>query len=270
MIQVGICGCGFVGNAILQFLLTQFGITLRVYDKYKNLNKFEWLLNSDILFICLPTNYDEKIKTYDMTEIDSTLNELSKQNFTGIILMKSTVLPTYCSDKNKVYPNLNIIHNPEFLSASTAVVDFSNQTHIILGHTTQSISYINTVQHFYKKLFPLADISVCTSEESAIAKLACNSFYATKIHYFTEVYLLCDKMNIPYNTIKELMLKNGWIDSHHTNVPGHDNRISFGGACFPKDINAFAQYMIANEIPSDVLQAVIKERNRVRCWVMDL
>ena len=264
--KIGICGCGFVGDAILQFLLTQqqSDIQLNVYDKYKNLNTFECLLDSDILFICLPTLYNENLKTYNMTEMNTTLNLLSEHNFSGIILIKSTVLPGYCSTMNNVYLNLNIIHNPEFLSASTALVDFSTQKHIILGHTKQSISYINMIFNFYKNLFPSAEISICTSDESALTKLACNSFYATKIQYFTELYLLCEHLKVPFNNVKTLMLKNGWIDPHHTSIPGHDGQVSFGGACFPKDINAFNQYMIACNIPSEVLQSVINERNKMR------
>ena len=165
---------------------------------------------------------------------------------------------------NNLYPNLNIIHNPEFLSANTALEDFSNQNHIILGHTKQSIEYINTIIHFYKNLFPQSEISICTSVESALTKLACNSFYATKIQYFTELYLLCEHMNVSYSNVKNLMLKNGWINPQHTSIPGHDGQISFGGACFPKDINAFTQYMIACELPSEVLQSVINERNKMR------
>ena len=261
---LGICGCGFVGNAILQYLLKQPDIKVNVYDKYKNINTFEELLPCNVLFICLPTNYDEEFKSYDMTEINTTLSLLSDNNFHGIILLKSTVLPKYCSGINNLYSNLNIIHNPEFLSASTAVEDFSTQKHIILGHTRQSIPYINTVDILYKKLFPNSMISICTSEESALTKLACNSFYSTKIQYFTEIYLLCKNINVSYDNVKRLMLQNGWIDSHHTDVPGHDKQISFGGACFPKDINALTQYMIASNIPSDVLQAVINERNKMR------
>ena len=60
------------------------------------------------------------------------------------------------------------------------------------------------------------------------------------------------------------MLQMGWIDPHHTSVPGHDNKISFGGACFPKDINALTQYMIVSNIPNEVLQSVINERNKIR------
>jgi UDP-glucose 6-dehydrogenase len=235
-----------------------------VYDKYKKLNTFEYVLNSEILFICLPTDYSEEIKSYDMTEINNTLSLLSKNNFNGIILLKSTLLPNYCSSINNLYTNLNIIQNPEFLSAITAVDDFAKQTHIILGHTIQSINCISSVYNFYNKLFPSALISICTSEEAAVTKLACNCFYSTKIQYFTEIYLLCRHLNIPYDNIKRLMLQMGWIDPHHTSVPGHDNKISFGGACFPKDINALTQYMIVSNIPNEVLQSVINERNKIR------
>ena len=38
--KVGICGCGFVGNAILQFLLKQNNIQTYVYDKFKNKEHF--------------------------------------------------------------------------------------------------------------------------------------------------------------------------------------------------------------------------------------
>ena len=55
--KIGICGCGFVGNAIYQFLLKQkqTDLHINVYDKYKSeyLNTFDSLLDSDILFIIL-------------------------------------------------------------------------------------------------------------------------------------------------------------------------------------------------------------------------
>jgi len=262
--KIGICGCGFVGNAILQFLKNKKEIDVKVYDKYKNINTVEYLFETDIVFICLPTDYDSIHKTYNMEEINSTLSLFNNYKFTGIIIIKSTVLPDYCSEINNLYPNLTIIHNPEFLSANTAVEDFSKQSHIILGHTKQSINSITSMATFYKNLFPEALLSICTSEESALTKLACNSFYSTKIQYFTELYLLCEKKKLSYTTIKDLMLKNGWIHPYHTNIPGHDKQISFGGACFPKDVTALTQYMIVNEIPTAVLKAVIKERNDMR------
>ena len=95
-------------------------------------------------------------------------------------------------------------------------------------------------------------------------KLFCNSFYATKIQYFTEVKLLCDKMNIEYNNVINLMLNNGWINPMHTYIPGPDGNLSYGGACFPKDSNALNQYMKKLNTPNAVLDASIKERNLMR------
>jgi UDPglucose 6-dehydrogenase len=261
MIKIGICGLGFVGNAILNFLNKQH-YHVFIYDKYKDINEFAILLETDILFLCLPTPYNPDTKKYDTREIDCVLEKLN--TYKGNILIKSTVLPFYCIDANNLYPQLKIIHNPEFLSARTAEIDFEKQTHIVLGYTEQSkhmSAYMNT---FYTKLFPLAKISNTTSEYSALMKLACNSFYATKIQFFTELYLLCDNMNISYDKLKGLMLANDWINPQHTNVPGHDHFISFGGACFPKDISALNEFMHSIDTPRSVINAVITERNKMR------
>ena len=266
MNNIGICGLGFVGGAIYNLLVNNTEFNLLLYDKYKNINSFEAILKSDILFICLPTKYCQINKSYNMTEIDNTIIDLNSNNYNGIIVIKSTVLPDYCSSQNDKYPNLKIINNPEFLTARTATEDFKNQKHIILGYTKQSKESINDVVYFYKKIFPdpSINISITNSVESALTKLACNSFYATKIQYFTEIYLLCQKLNISYDNVKNMMLENRWINPMHTMIPGHDSNISFGGACFPKDISALNEYLKYLEIPNDVINSVIIERNNMR------
>lgn len=50
----------------------------------------------------------------------------------------------------------------------------------------------------------------------------------------------------------------------HTNVPGNDGNISYGGYCFPKDTNALNEYMERMKTPHGVLNAVVKERNTMR------
>jgi len=259
--NIGIIGLGFVGNAIHQYFKNTN--KLFIYDKYKNINSFNTIINTDILFVCLPTLFCDKLNNYDMTEIDITL-ELLNNNYKGIIIIKSTITPEYAVNINNQYKILRVIHNPEFLSAKTAVEDFANQKHIILGHTEQSINCVNSVKYFYLSYFPTATISIVSSVESSLVKLSCNSFYACKIQFFTEIYLLCEKLNVSYTSVKELMLKNNWINPMHTDVPGHDNMLSFGGACFPKDISALNQYLIKNNTPNMVINAAITERNKMR------
>ena len=91
-----------------------------------------------------------------------------------------------------------------------------------------------------------------------------NCFYATKVQFFTELYLLCKNNGCDFNTVKEMMLKNKWINPMHTSVPGPDFKISFGGLCFPKDVQALNKYMEKTNTPRKVIDACIKERDELR------
>ena len=55
---------------------------------------------------------------------------------------------------------------------------------------------------------------------------------------FNEYFLLCQKNGSDFEKIKSLMLKNKWINPMHTNIPGPDGSLGYGGACFPKDVDA--------------------------------
>ena len=134
MLSIGIIGIGYVGGAIQTLLEKNKHLysSIVVHDKYKQINTFIDILNTDILFICLPTPYDESFKNFNMSEIDNVINNLNNFNYKGLIIIKSTILPTYCTTKNDIFTNLKLFHNPEFLSAKTAVEDFEKQTHIVL------------------------------------------------------------------------------------------------------------------------------------------
>ncbi len=240
------------------------GYNVSIYDKYKNIGIFENLLEADIIFICLPTNYSEELKAYNMSELDKSLERLNKNKYVGIIVIKSTVLPEYCEDMNERYKELVIVSNPEFLSAKTAVEDFKNQKHVVLGYTSNSKEGVNTMKNVYKEVLGEVVITVVTAKEAALIKLGSNSFYATKIEYFTELYMLCNKLGVSYESVKKGMLENGWINSKHTEVPGSDGEISFGGMCLPKDIKALSGYMEERLVSNLVIKGVIEEREMLR------
>ena len=261
--KMGICGFGFVGSAISIFF-TEKGYNVTIYDKYKCIGSFEMLLDTEVLFICLPTNYSDELKAYDMSEVDKTLEYLDKYEYRGIIVIKSTVLPDYCEDMNNMYQNIKIVANPEFLSAKTAVEDFRGQKHVVLGYTSYSKSTIIKVEEMYNEVLGGVVITVVSAMEAALIKLGCNSFYATKIQYFTELYMLCNKMGISYERVKNGMLSNEWINKNHTEVPGSDGKVSFGGMCLPKDIKALSGYMDIKEVENMVIKGVIEEREMLR------
>ena len=162
----------------------------------------------------------------------------------------------------KKYNNLKFIHNPEFLSSKTAFKDFKNQKQIILGRT--NIHNIQSVTNFYRIHFPDSKITIVDSKESELTKLAANSFYAVKIQFFNEIYLACKSLGINYNIIKKSIVDNGWVNPMHTEVPGSDGKLSFGGMCLPKDIEGLGNFFELNKIPNDLLNTTLRERKLLR------
>lgn len=263
---IGVIGLGFVGSA-LHKSFQNFSIQSVVYDKYKSggIGKIEDTLKADIIFLCLPTLYNQEQTSYDITSIIETLDVLSKKKYSGLIVLKSTVEVETTLHLSKKYQNLKICHNPEFLSAKTAYQDFHNQSHIVIGKGVNcDTNDMDTLMSFYKKHYPKAEISLCLSNESECMKLMCNSFYASKVAIFNEFYLFSQKLGIQYDTIRSLMIKNNWINPQHTLVPGTDSQLGFGGACLPKDTQALANQLESHGCPNSILKSVLEENNIVR------
>lgn len=263
-LTIGIIGIGVLGTA-LKNTFEKFKLNILCYDKYKykdnDITLIEILI-CDIIFLCLPTLFDSNKNEYNKDSIYEIIDFLSEYNYDGFIILKSTVEPGTTKELQNKYTHIKLIHNPEFLSAKTATIDYINQKHIVLGKS-KDID-INIIISFFKYYFPLAELSITKSDESEMMKIVCNSFYATKIQYFSEIKLLCDDYNIDYNNVKNLIIKNGWINPMHTNIPGHDGKLSFGGYCFPKDIKALNEVLKKRKINNKVIQAVIDENIEMR------
>ena len=279
MYSIGIIGVGILGKALLEtyeILNNDTNLIIKSYDKYNDkyigaskCNCIEEMSDCNIIFLCLPTEFCNIKKEYDKTEIYLVCAKLEELDYSGIVILKSTVEPKTTTHLSTIYSKLNIVHNPEFLTARTATEDYKNQKHIVLGFVDKYnfedkeniILYLDT---FFKLYFPFAKISICSSDESESMKLFCNSFYATKIQFFTEIKLLCDSLGLEYNNIRSLMLNNEWINPMHTTIPGPDGNISYGGKCFPKDIEALRQVFEKMEVSHKVIDAVISENKEMR------
>ena len=256
---VSIIGIGFVGTAMLETFNKKRNII--VYDKYKKIGSLEDAINCDIIFLALPTPFCNN-SGYNLSAIHEILSELAGND--KLIILKSTVLPGTCDELANIY-NIKLLHNPEFLTARTANNDFANTNHIVIGTTSNIESNdIIMIKDFYSEYFPTAKWNITVSSETELMKLACNSFYAIKVQFFTELYLLSNKLDCSYNHIRDMMLENNWIKPQHTIIPGPDGQISYGGLCFPKDTNALNGFMKLIDIPNGVLDATIKERNTLR------
>jgi len=264
--KISLIGIGFVGSAMLKSFQLK-GVDVIGYDKFKNggIGSLEECLESDICFMALPTVFNEQLNQYDKKPIYENCEIMQEKGYKGVIVIKSTVEPETTKILSRKFKGLKFIHNPEFLTARTAFEDFHYQSHIVIGVGENCCEEDGIlVKDFFAKHYQNTEISVCTSDESESMKIFVNCFYSVKVQFFNELYLSCKNIGCDYNRVKELMLKNGWINPMHTDVPGSDGQLSYGGLCFPKDTNALNQFMKNKDIPNKVLDATIKERNEMR------
>lgn len=259
--KIGVIGIGFVGSAMVTSMISK-NICVKQYDKFKNLGTLEDMMDCSFLFLCLPTPYSNSEKQYDKSAIYEVCEQLKNMEYGGIVIIKSTVEIGTTKDLYKTY-GLLLIHCPEFLSQDTALYDINNQVHIVIGKVPECDCDISEVLLYFKTFYD-APISICTCDESESMKLFCNSFYSVKLQFFSELYMLCDKMDISYNKVRDMMVANGWLNKMHTNVPGKENKISYGGYCFPKDTQALRELMKREGTINAVLSATIEERNLLR------
>jgi len=268
--KVCVYGLGFVGNAIYTSFKNkglEENINLFGYDKFKNggIGNINSGLKCDIIFLALPTIYNEETESYDIEPINNCCKYLEDNNYSGLIVIKSTVEPETTDNLAQKFEKLSFVHNPEFLTARSAYEDFHNQSHIVIGKSLNcKDEQAKKLELFFSHYYPNAIISTCTSLESESMKIFCNSFYAIKVQFFTELYLLTKSNGSDYKKIVSMMLKNNWINPMHTQVPGPDGLISYGGLCFPKDTKALNKYMERNNVPNDILNACIIERDTMR------
>jgi UDP-glucose 6-dehydrogenase len=272
--KIAIIGLGFVGGSMDKSFRQKIhdgGLHEKYnivgYDKYKKVynTTINDCLNANIIFTALPTLFDTSNKGYDNTPTIDVITELYENGYRGCVVIKSTVEPTFTENLANKFVGISFVHNPEFLTARTAYEDFHNQTHIVLGkHSQCNNDVFALLKQFYSDLYPSALISDCNTNESECMKIFCNTFYSVKIQYFNELYALSNSIGASYDVVLKLMLQNGWINSMHTQVPGPDGLLSYGGLCFTKDTMALLEFMKKSNTIHAVLDATVEERTMMR------
>jgi len=262
MKTVGIIGNGFVGNAIYQNFKDR--ISTKVFDVFpeKTLNSYDEVLSCDVIFVCLPTPMMED-GTCDTSYIFNFFNEVPN-NISGLFVIKSTVPIGTTDQLCSLRLDLKILHNPEFLTAENAKNDFLHCNRNVIGG---DCSYAKHFGEFLYDIFPEwndTPLYIVQSKESETIKYFSNSFLALKIAYFNNLYETCNSFNINYDKVKDAIVKDDRIGTHHTKVPGPDGKLGFGGYCFPKDINALIHTLNENNINSELLQATWDYNKKIR------
>ena len=259
--NIGIIGFGFIGKAITHGMYLHFNI--KIYDKYNNIyDTLENTVNkSRYLFIGVPTPMNTD-GSQDLSNIDDAIKSIVKiAKSEKIIILKSTIIPGTTSKYAKKYPDHKFVFNPEFLTERQSKLDFINPARIILGGEPDITEQI---KNLYKIRFPHTQIFKTSWEAAEIVKYMCNCFFAVKISFLNEMYLISKKIGIEYDELKNLFLSDQRIGNSHADIPGHDGNIGYGGKCFPKDVNAFIKWAESIDMHADMCKTANNINDKIR------
>jgi nucleotide sugar dehydrogenase len=278
---LGIIGNGVLGGAMIRGL-TEFAKEIRVYDvvREKTTHTLSDTLGSDLVFLCLPTPARAR-GTCDTSQLEALIDAIctdyhDRRQATPYLVVRSTVSVGFTDRmaRKMVEAGLppRLVHNPEFLTARCAAVDFQTPSRHIIGqpldggHLSPPHPIVQETSERLRCLlmerFSGIPTHIMTSDESELVKLTCNSFFALKVMFFNGVKQLCDARELSYDAILQGVLSDGRIAHSHTQVPGPDGQPGFGGTCLPKDLENLGLSMLASNVPIGKLLRLTNQLNR--------
>jgi UDPglucose 6-dehydrogenase len=261
--KLGIVGHGFVGSAVDQGFTRD--CAKFIVDPKHNSNSIQDLIEfaPAATFVCVPTPQTASGEA-NVSIVESVLTELNHyQNH--LVIIKSTV-PAYQLKKfQDSFNNLNIVYNPEFLTEKNYIEDFRNPPMHVFGGDRENT---DQVEQLYKNHSVCSECPVFHTDTltASFVKYSINSFLATKVTFFNELYdAYCAAGGKDFTELTDIVSTDTRIGTSHMRVPGNNGERGYGGSCFPKDTAALAHY--AREIlgtPFTQLETSIDINNKLR------
>ena len=265
--KIGIIGNGFVGKATK--ILACNNIKIITYDIKHDLCEpkgitLNDICSCDIIFVSVPTpmNNDGSCHLKILESVISNLNNYIDLN-TKCVVIRSTV-PPGTSD------SLNCYFMPEFLTEKNFKSDFINNQKWIFGlkGVGQDDDFKDKINcliftSFKNGKIKYNNIHYVLNSEAELIKLYRNTFLALKVSFCNEIYEFCQKKGINYENVRLLAAADPRINLSHTNVPGPDGQLGYGGTCFPKDMHNLLQQMNKISMKSYIIESAIKRNEEV-------
>lgn len=201
------------------------------------------VLNSSIIFLCLPTppSEDGSADLQHVLKVAGNIAEIIKAKGiteSKIVVNKSTV-PVGTGAKVKaifdeIIPSadISVVSNPEFLREGFAIEDAMKPERVVIGTSNEKAGEImkDLYAPFVRSGNPIFVLDIKSAE---VTKYAANAFLAVKISFMNDLSNYCEKVGADIEKIRVGIGSDTRIGKRFL-FPG----IGYGGSCFPKDVKA--------------------------------
>jgi UDPglucose 6-dehydrogenase len=245
-LQITIAGYGSIGHYVESVFGA--GSAVSVYDPPQGYSDRDALVDTDFVFICVPTAPRE-----DGSCDTSIVEEVVRLSDPRVaIVCESTVVPgtteRLIRDTGKP-----LVFVPEYAGeeASHPFRDTTSRRFFIYGGYDPAAS---RVRDLYAAVYPSeASHFIVPPTTAEIVKYMENSFLALKVAFCNEFFDLCEGMGVDYEEARGLWLQDWRVGESHTRVTPERG---YGGKCLPKDVAAICAAGHEAGIPMEIMEAV--------------
>ncbi len=228
--KISIIGLGSVGRAA-KLGLGEF----HEVSGYDIDGRGDWneALSSELAFVCVNTDAAED-SSLDMSNVIDVCSKLSEDEYSGLVVVKSTLQPGTMDLIESEHPNLRLTYMPEFLRERDAVEWFAEPDRIVVSGEKEDVELALSGFEWVSKSVPRLHMKHLEAE---LGKLAHNTYIATKVTFTCEIERIAKEFGVdPYPVMESVWTDRRVRNSAHL-TPGLGG---FDGKCVPKDSAALS------------------------------
>lgn len=241
--KIGFIGQGWIGKHYADDFENRSYETVRYSLEEPYVKNKELIKDCKFTLIAVPTpttpdGFDDSILKEALTLIGSG----------NIAVIKSTTIPGVVKSLQTEFPDIIILHSPEFLVEKTAAHDAAFPERNIIGIPIDNDVYRAAAEKVLAILPRAPYQKIMSSHESELVKYAGNCFLYTKVLYMNILHDIVTKSGGDWSVVRDAMVHDPRIGTSHTE-PVHDSGRGAGGHCLIKDFEAFRTYF--SDVVSD-------------------
>ena len=237
--KIGFIGQGWIGRNYADDFENRGYEVVRYSLEAQYIGNKEKIAECGIVFVAVPTPTTEK--GFDDSFVRDALHTVGKGS---IAVIKSTILPGTTERMQELYPDIFVLHSPEFLVEKTAAYDAAHPNRNIIGIPEETDVYRQKAEAVLEVLPTAPYERVMRARDAELVKYAGNCFLFTKVIYMNLLYDLVQATGGEWSDVRSALIHDPRIGISHTE-PVHKSRDDVpagrgaGGHCFIKDFEAF-------------------------------